>query len=41
MSGYMEYQAVSGMQVPARITIVLQSVVEMDFRLDGCMVNPR
>ena len=36
-----EYQTVSGVQIPARLTIEMPSVVEMDFRLDGCAVNPK
>jgi hypothetical protein len=35
-----EYQTVSAMQIPARVTIDLPNVVEMDFSLDGCTVNP-
>jgi len=34
-----DYQSISGTQIPARITIDLPNVVEMDFALDGCTVN--
>ena len=35
----LEYQTVSAIQIPARITVELPNVVEMDFALDGCTVN--
>jgi hypothetical protein len=35
----LEYQAVSAIQIPARITVEVPNVVEMDFALDGCVVN--
>jgi hypothetical protein len=35
-----DYQTVSGRQIPAHITIDLPNIVEMDFTLDGCIVNP-
>ena len=35
----LEYQTVSGAQIPARVDVVLPNVVEMDFLLDGCSVN--
>jgi len=35
----LEYQSVSGIEIPARITAVMPNVIEMDFRLDGCAVN--
>jgi len=41
MDADMEYQVVTGIQIPSRITIVMPDVVEMDFKLDGCAVNPR
>ena len=37
----MDYQQVSGVQIPSRITIVMPDIVEMDFKLDGCTVNSR
>jgi hypothetical protein len=37
----MEYQAVSGIEIPSRITLGMPDIVEMDFKLDGCTVNPR
>ena len=36
----LDYQTLSGMQVPARFDINLPGLVEMDFALDGCAVNP-
>jgi len=36
----LEYQTVSAIQIPARITVEVPNVVEMDFALDGCAVNP-
>lgn len=36
-----DYQTVSGMQIPARFDIDLPSVVNMDFALDRCTVNPK
>ena len=35
-----EYQTVSAIQIPARVSIEVPNVVEMDFALDGCIVNP-
>lgn len=35
-----EYQTVSAIQIPARISVAVPNVVEMDFALDGCIVNP-
>jgi hypothetical protein len=35
------YQGVSGVQIPASISVTLPGVVEMDFTLDGCTVNSR
>jgi len=37
----LEYQTVSAIQIPARISVEVPSVVEMDFALDRCIVNPR
>jgi hypothetical protein len=37
----LEYQTVSAIQIPARISIEVPNVVEMDFALDGCTVNPK
>jgi len=34
-----EYQAVSGVQIPAAISIEMPNVVQMDFKFDGCSVN--
>jgi hypothetical protein len=36
----LEYQTVSTIQIPARISVEVPNVVEMDFALDGCSVNP-
>jgi hypothetical protein len=35
-----DYQSVDGKQIPAHIAIELPNLVEMDFALDGCTVNP-
>jgi hypothetical protein len=35
----LEYQTVSATQIPARISVEVPNVVEMDFALDGCTVN--
>jgi predicted phosphohydrolase len=35
------YQTVAGEEIPARLTIEMPSVVQMNFKLDGCSVNPR
>ena len=35
------YQTVSAIQIPARITVEVPNVVEMDFALDGCTVNAK
>jgi predicted phosphohydrolase len=37
----LEYQTVSSAQIPARLTIEIPNVVQMDFKLDGCSVNPK
>lgn len=37
----MEYQAVSGIKIPARITLAMPDIVEMDFKLAGCALNRR
>jgi hypothetical protein len=37
----LEYQTVAGVQIPARFLIEMPSVVEMNFKLDGCIVNPK
>ncbi|MGA2048030.1 MAG: hypothetical protein ABSG96_10060 [Terracidiphilus sp.] len=37
----LEYQAVSGAEIPARLTIEIPNVVQMEFKLDGCSINPR
>lgn len=34
-----EYQVVSGAQIPARLAVEVPNVVTMDFALDGCTVN--
>ncbi|MGO9335979.1 MAG: hypothetical protein ACLPY1_00585 [Terracidiphilus sp.] len=34
-----EYQTVSGAQIPARLAVDVPNVVTMDFALDGCTVN--
>jgi hypothetical protein len=36
----LEYQTISAIQIPARITVEVPNVVGMDFALDGCSVNP-
>jgi hypothetical protein len=36
-----DYQTVSGMQIPARFDINLPGMVDMDFALDGCAANPK
>jgi hypothetical protein len=35
-----EYQAASGEQIPAAVNIDVPDVVTMNFKLDGCVVNP-
>jgi predicted phosphohydrolase len=37
----LEYQAVSGAEVPARLTVEVPNVVQMDFKLDGCSTNSK
>jgi len=37
----LEYQTVSGIQIPGKIGVELPGVVQMDFTLDGCTVNPQ
>jgi len=41
MDAEMEYQAVSGIKTPARITLAMPDIVEMDFKLAGCALNRR
>jgi hypothetical protein len=36
-----EYQTISGIQIPGKISVELPNVVEMDFTFDGCTVNPQ
>jgi hypothetical protein len=35
------YESISGAQLPSRITVEMPGVVQMDFNLDGCTVNPQ
>jgi hypothetical protein len=37
----LEYQTVSGIQIPGKIGVELPNVAEMDFTFDGCTVNPQ
>lgn len=37
----LEYQPVSGMQVLSKVTVVMPKIVEMEFKLDGCVANPK
>jgi len=36
-----EYQTVSGAEIPASLTIEIPDVVQMNFKLDGCSINPK
>jgi len=37
----LEYQTVSGLQIPGKVSVELPGVVEMEFALDGCAVNTK
>jgi len=37
----LDYQTGASAEIPARLTVEIPNVVQMDFRLDGCSVNPK
>jgi len=37
----LEYQKVEGAEIPTRLTIEMPKVVQMNFKLDGCTINPK
>jgi hypothetical protein len=39
MNVAIEYQTISGAQIPSRLSVQVPNVVEMDFALDSCTVN--
>lgn len=37
----LEYKSISNILIPSRLTMEMPGLVRMDFKLDGCKVNPR